>query len=175
MTHMEYRKLAKAYLVDFLNTIESKENLVLDQAFGDGEADFDKYEDYIGNYKQIVVYRDPRDVYMTGIILKEGWIPKDVENFIFWYRNKINNIDKYINSNDSRKLVLKFEDLVMNYDESLSKILNFLNIDKTHHIAPKTQFRPEYSIKNIGLYKNAKNKKAIEYIFTRLKDYCYDK
>lgn len=101
-------------------------------------------------------------------------MPQNVEDFVFWYNDKNKNLDKYINSNDSRQLVLRFEELVLNYDESLSKILNFLNIDKSHHIAPKAQFRPEVSIKNIGLYKNAENKKAIEYIYTHLKDYCYN-
>lgn len=171
----EYRKIAKKYLQDFFNTIESKENLVLDFGLCDYEADFDKYQEYVGDYKHITVYRDPRDVYIQGVILLgENWMPQNVEDFVFWYNDKNKNLDKYINSNDSRQLVLRFEELVLNYDESLSKILNFLNIDKSHHIAPKAQFRPEVSIKNIGIYKNAENKKAIEYIYTHLKDYCYN-
>lgn len=169
-----YRKLANEYLQKVFKTIESKENLVLDAGLGDGTADFDKYEDYVGKYKIITIYRDPRDVYMTGWILGEEWIPRDEEHFVFWYRNSFNNLDKYINSNDSRNITLRFEDLVLNYDKSLVQILNFLNIDKTHHIAPKTHFLPEYSAKNIGLYKNSTHKKAIEYIQERLKDYCYE-
>lgn len=46
-------------------------------------------------------------------------------------------------------------------------------MDKIHHIAPKTQFRPEYSIKNIGLYKNSEYKDIMDYIYEHLKDYCY--
>ena len=171
----EYRKLAKIFLLDFFNSIESKENLVLDYGLCDYEADFDKYQDYVGDYKYITVYRDPRDVYMTGILLDESWMPKDVEDFCIWYNDKNKNLDKYINSNDPRQLVLRFEDLVLNYDKSLSVILDFLNIDKSHHITPKKHFRPEYSIKNIALYKNAKNKKAIDTIEAHLRDYCYDK
>lgn len=170
---MQYRTIAKEYLINFLNTIESKDNLILDGALSDSSADFDKYEDYIGNYKIITVYRDPRDVWMTGTILQQPWIPRDKEDFIFWFKNRY-NIDKYLTSNDSRQLVLKFEDLVLNYDNSVLKILNFLNIDKKHHIAPKTQFRPEYSIKNIGLYRNPEYKDIMNYIYENLKDYCYE-
>ena len=167
--------MAKEYILKFLNTIESKENLVLDYGLCDYEADFDKYQDYVGDYKYITVYRDPRDVYFQGVILlKEKWIPANVEDFVYWYNDKNKNIDKYINSNDKRQLLLRFEDLILNYDESVSKILNFLNIDKSHHIAPKTQFRTEISIKNIGLYNNAQYKKQIEYIYAHLKDYCYE-
>ena len=172
LSTMQYRTIAKEYLINFLNTIESKNNLVLDAALSDSSADFDKYEDYIGNYKMITVYRDPRDVWMTGLILQQPWIPRNKEDFIFWFKD-MHNIDKYLNSNDPRQLVLRFEDLVLDYDNSVLKILNFLNMDKIHHIAPKTQFRPEYSIKNIGLYKNSEYKDIMDYIYEHLKDYCY--
>ena len=173
LSFKEYREFAKEYLTSFLKTIESKENLVLDAMLSDNNADFNKYQNYVGDYKCITVYRDPRDVYMTGKILQESWIPQDKDEFVFWFKNKY-NIDKYLNSNDSRQLLLRFEDLVLNYDNSISKILNFLNIDKSHHIAPKTQFRPEYSIKNIGLYKNFEDKDTIAYIYNNLREYCYE-
>ena len=120
LSTMQYRTIAKEYLINFLNTIESKNNLVLDVALSDGSADFDKYEDYIGNYKMITVYRDPRDVWMTGLILQQPWIPRNKEDFIFWFKD-MHNIDKYLNSNDPRQLVLRFEDLVLDYDSSVLK------------------------------------------------------
>lgn len=52
-----------------------KKFLVLDQFLSDTEYDLKKYSNYISNLKTIMVYRDPRDVYMTAKNLNIPWIP----------------------------------------------------------------------------------------------------
>lgn len=169
ITHEEFIEHARRYLHDFLNTIESKDFLFLDFIFGDGLADFDHYKQYIDDYKMVAIYRDPRDVFMDG--LDELFIPHRKEDFVRWYKSK--NIDKYINADHPNILTIRFEDLILDYEQTTTKVFNFYGIDKSHHIAPKTQFRPEYSIRNVGMYKKHKNQEDIEYIEKELKDYCY--
>ena len=150
ITHEEFIQYAKEYLNNFLKTIDKK---------------------YIDDYRMIAVYRDPRDVFVEGSITGEVWIPHEAENFVKWYKTK--NIKKYIESNHPNVMTIRFEDLVLDYDNTIPKVLEFYGIDKSHHVAPKTQFRPEYSRKNIELYKNFEDQESIKYIEDALKEYCY--
>ncbi len=172
LSSKEYRKIAKEYIQSIFNMINSKDYLVLDQLLSDNTADISKYHDYIGNYKQVAVYRDPRDVYVTGFLLNENWIPNNQKDFVLWYRSK--NIDKYIANESDNSITVRFEDLVLDYDNTVPKIIEFLGLKKENHIAPKTQFRPEYSKRNIGLFKNFEDQDAIKYIEANLSEYCYD-
>ncbi len=172
LTLDEFYEEARIYLHKFLKTIKSKEFLFLDFIFADGTGDFERYNKYIENCKIIGVYRDPRDVYVEGIQTNEPWIPHDKIEFVKWYKS--HEINKFININHPNFLLLRFEDFIYKYEETVSKALNFYGIDKSHHIAPKSQFRPEYSIKNTCLYKNWQDTESIEYIFDNLKEYCYE-
>lgn len=58
----EYRKYANEYIHKVLNTIESKENLVLDQFIAGFSFDFERDKEYLNDFKQIAVWRDPRDI-----------------------------------------------------------------------------------------------------------------
>lgn len=171
LTVKEYREIAREYVKSILNIINSKDFLVLDQFLSERSADFEKYHDYVGDYKQITVYRDPRDVYVTGRLINARWIPKDKEEFVKGYDGDL--IKKYIETKSKYSLVVRFEDLVLDYDNTVPKILDFLGLKKENHVAPKTQFRPEYSIRNIGMYKNYEDKETIDYIEENLKEFCY--
>lgn len=169
----EYRKYANEYIHKVLNTIESKENLVLDQFIAGFSFDFERDKEYLNDFKQIAVWRDPRDIYVTGILLNESWMPKSAEDFVLWYNKE--NINSYREAKNDFMLTLRFEDIVLNYSETIPKILDFLEIDKSHHIYPQTQFRPEISKQNIGLWKNYGDQKAIRYIEEHLKNYLWEK
>jgi hypothetical protein len=168
----EYREIAKGYILSVLKTIESKEYLVLDQFCGDGSTDMERKQAYAGPFKKICVYRDPRDVYATGYILEEHWIPKDPNDFIDWYRYAH---EGFIRDHDSPDIVtVRFEDLVLQYSITVTKVLHFLDIDKDKHIHPKKYFNPEISKKNIGLWKSFPDQDSIDLIYRELRDFCYD-
>lgn len=171
LTISEYRSEAQKYIKNVFNLLESKDYLVLDQLLSDGTENFERYHDYVGDYKQIAVYRDPRDVYMTGILLNELWIPRDKVDFVNWFNKHC--IKRYLASNSSYVKIFRFEDLVLDYDNTIPKVIEFLGLKKENHVAPKTQFRPEYSKKNIGLYKNHYDQDSIKYIEEHLKEFCY--
>ena len=168
----EYRSIANEYITKFLNSIESKDFLICDQILTTSAPDIDRKIEYFGDFKQIVVWRDPRDVYVTGILKDEQWIPKNPEDFVKWYYQR--GTPAYVNvASHPNILLIRFEDLVINYDEISKKINNFIGIDEEKHINKKQYFNPDISINNIGIYKNYKNQNEIKYIEAHLKEYCY--
>ena len=168
----EYREIAKGYILSVLQTLESKEYLVLDQFCADGSPDMGIKEEYIGPFKKICVYRDPRDVYVTGCLLEEHWIPKKPHDFVAWYRY---NLKGFVSTQKSSSMmVVRFEELVLQYSITVTKVLRFLGIDEDKHIHPKKYFNPEISKKNIGLWKSFANQDSIDLIYRELRDFCYD-
>lgn len=169
ITTKEYRLLAQKFIKKFLKTIDSKEFLLLDQVFSNGCTDIDKLTEYFGEFKNIAVYRDPRDIYVETTRKNIPYIPRSPEAFVNWYKMII---PRYLDIKHKNFLMIKFEDLILNYDETKSKIEKFLEIDKTHHINPQTCLKPEISAKNIGIYKDFKDQNTIDYIYQNLKEYC---
>ena len=167
----EYLEIAKEYVTSLLKTIESKEYLVLDQFLSDYCANFDLYKKVVGDYRLIAVYRDPRDVYATGILLKEPWIPKDKETFVKWYSKLVK---PYIGKSSKNFMMIRFEDLILQNESTTQKVADFLGIDISHHVNKQKYLITEKSSKNIGIYKKlTEHSEQIKYIEDQLKEYCY--
>lgn len=152
--------------------------IILDQAIPTTNAKMAL--DYFDSIKLIVVDRDPRDIFADIIINKPTsflgeriTIEQDAEIFVkdFLLRRRA----KSDLLNDKRILCITFEDLIMNYDCTLNKICDFLNIDKSSHTKKKAYFDPSLSMKNIGLWKNVLSKDSINKIEKELVDYLYQK
>ena len=171
LTLEQYYAYAREYVHKFFSSIESKDYLYVDQMFSNGTTDFDRFAQYVPGYRVVVVYRDPRDVYVEGRRNNEAWIPADKELFVKWYRDK--KIENYVQMRNEHLLTVRFEDMVLDYDRMVPKVLEFYGITPEHHVAPKTQFRPEYSARNIGLYKIWEDQETIRYIGEQLSEYCY--
>lgn len=92
-------------------------------------------------------------------------------DFVNWFNKDC--IKKYLDIKSPFVKIFRFEDLVLDYDNTIPKVIEFLGLKKENHVAPKTQFRPEYSKKNIGLYKNHYDQDSIKYIDEHLKEFCY--
>lgn len=114
-------------------------------------ANISKYERYFDSIKTIVVDRDPRDYYITNVIkLREKWIPEDLEQFAIIYRNHREQAKRFEDSHNV--LRIRFEDAIYHYDDFKVRIQDFLNLKGDDHIAPKTRFNPDVSIKNTMLW-----------------------
>lgn len=126
----------------------TKKMVVLDQAFSgnDPAKSFPFFDDVYG----IVVDRDPRDMYIFAkkVLLSKGrFMPTDnVEDFIKYYR-AMRDGQPYQQPHPC-VLVLQFEDMVYNYEETVSKIDNFLGISNQNR---RTIFIPEMSAANTNL------------------------
>ena len=172
----DFYKCAHDYIYDVVNYIgKGKKNIILDQFL----LPFNLYR--VDNYfddalKVIVVERDPRDVY---ILNKYIWpernlcvpMPKDVNEFCKFYKGMR---ESEIACNSDKVLRIKFEDLIYNYDNEVTKIIKFLGFTKADHINKKKRFNPDLSIENTQLFRKEEYIEEIKIIEKELKDYLYD-
>ena len=139
------------------------------------------------NAKLIVVQRDPRDIYASMIVSEGAFIPK-YETRANWRvkRNMLgNSIDLYIKRqalyyqhvnkvyDNGKVLRLQYEDVVLNYEKVLVQLYDFLGETPEIHVKKGEFFKPELSLKNVGLWKKMTDQTAISKIESALKPYCY--
>ena len=145
--------------------------------------------DMIDGSRQIVVTRDPRDVYVSGLNRHNvsgadaALLPFDNDGL-----NKsflaTDNLREYVRrqrlfysrvhvGNDPRILKVRFEDICLAYEPTVRKILDFLDIDLVRHAAPRTSFVPEKSGCGVGLWRSYSRKDEIAYIEKELPDLLY--
>jgi hypothetical protein len=112
-----------------------------------------KYSRYFTNPKIIIVDRDPRDLYVLNKALwGVGYIPSlTVEQFIDWY-----TATRGIHENEVRDadtlLFLHFESLIYEYDISLNKVYDFIDIPEKHHVNKLKYFNPDISKQNTQVF-----------------------
>ena len=137
--------------------------------------------------RQIVVTRDPRDVYISGLnhhnvnhkdksllafdndgLSKAFLATDDLETFVKRFRLYQDQLFK-----GSRKDVLhvKFEELILDYTAHKKMILDFLDIDPSQHTRPKSFFEPKESENNVGLWRNFSGKDEIRFIESELNEF----
>jgi hypothetical protein len=143
----------------------------------------------LGDAREIVVSRDPRDIY-ASIFVKDGvYIPDFLHNDSLWQLKAsmiaANDINIFIQQqrilseasksrcDDNRVLRLNYEDIVMNYDKTLKRILLFLELDSKLHHSPKKFFNPELSKANVGIWRKIKDQPNIQKIQSELNDLCW--
>jgi len=170
LTKDQYITIASQYIYKLLKSINSKQYLVLDQFISDGNPDLEYHMKYCGPLKEICIYRDPRDVYTYGILDNVSWIPRDPHDFIKWYLRKV---IPYLSYQHKDYLILRFEDMVLNYESSSRKIMDLIGLKSENHALKYKYFDPNISKKNIGIYKICNDKVAISVIEKELSQYCY--
>jgi hypothetical protein len=138
---------------------------------------------FFENVKSIVIDRDVRDIYLTGVTYSKGFndnVPMyskisgafDIDIFVL--RQEI--LQKNTKHQESEGVLrIMFEDLVLNYKSTVEKIMEFLEIDSKNHIYKMKFFNPNISKSNIGLWKNAGSQYQdnIKVIEERLNYLCY--
>lgn len=131
------------------------------------------FNSIFSNLKQIIVDRDPRDVYLDAMTYNAYPITKDINTFISFYES-VHSKEEIIN--DSITLKIQFEDLIYNYEETINRIFVFLDIDKKDHENIKSRFDPAVSINNTQTWKKekfSKYKSDIKIIENKLNKWCY--
>lgn len=176
LTLKEYINIVRKFVISVLNNLNfgfNKQNLVLDQFFNDLNFDYTHYSKYIDNLKYIVVFRDPRDVYTFAKTKNVPWIAHEtVEDFIVW--NKIMYSKFSIES--SEYLVVRFEDLVLNYNLIVPKIEEYIGLSSCNHIHMLKYFDPTESKKNVSIWKDYLSEYGSDYnvIEQEFGNYCYN-
>lgn len=127
--------------------------------------------------KCIVVDRDPRDIYATSVSYQVGFNDNvalykavagadNIHTFIARY-----NIYRSRVKEHSQVLRIDFDDVVSNYEKSLSRICDFLELDQSFHKRKFSAFNPEVSATNLKMWQNEKFS-HMETYFNLIKDEC---
>lgn len=132
---------------------------------------------FFDNVKSIIIDRDPRDIYLaawnyTNQDGSKGWkatLGKDVDDFVQRFKLYRKNIDTCIHPDILR---VTFEDLILEYDQTLLKLYDFLAIDSSVHHKKKEYFDPKISQAGVGMWKNSSRQAEIAYIYDHLNEYC---
>lgn len=125
---------------------------------------------YYSNPYCLSILRDPRDIY-TELKRKGYKFPGySVEIFCDWYINIIKKINIEEKAN-KKVLFLNFEDFVIKKQDSINKIFDHIEYERIDF--NKVDFNFSRCENNINLFKRELNKKEIEYIKNKLKDFLY--
>ncbi len=147
---------------------ESKEFIMLDQLVGSNYPE--RYLRYVNDIKVIIVDRDPRDVYISRIMVNDKVLPKDPHDFCIYYRG----IRKRTGGTPDNCLDVRFEDMIYHYEENVKRVLDFVGINVLHHINPKKYFNPEVSCRGTRLWeKYPQYNDAVLIIEKELKEFLY--
>jgi hypothetical protein len=124
---------------------------------------------YFESARCIVVDRDPRDTFVDQLKYRPMRLP--VDEFIRRYRLYRRIAAR--NLTESKDILrIRFEDLVLEYDHMVTRILDFLGEVGSIHATPKKYFDPTVSIKNVGMWKQYGRQGEIEKIYRELREYC---
>ena len=147
--------------------------ILLDQAISTNDAGaIDRYFD---NGKLIIVDRDPRDMYVEDVEIWRENLDNDTTSadagrrYVLRHKALRQSIPEAANV-----LVVRFEDLIRNYDEESKRIMAFVGFEENDHIESHKYLKPELSAKNIGVWKRyyEKYKDAIDVLSEMLPEYC---
>lgn len=118
--------------------------------------------------KMILVIRDPKDVYADSLRVKWAAIPEEPSEFIKWqtlvYKGWM-DVQLRLNDNiafENKLMVVKFEDLVNDYESKVSEIFKFLEINDKEHVNKEMYFKPSESRNNIAQWEELLTPKDIE-------------
>lgn len=173
----QFMEKSQKYLNDLFSLFGydiEKDTLVLDQPFS---ADCPSATSvFFKNAKAIIVDKDPRDLYL--LLKKESfvdcaWTPTDnVNDFIAYYKQIRRNYSDIVKE---KELIIRFENLIYEYEATIQLIENYLGLDKSKHIHKKCFFDPKKSINNTQLFrKYPEMKNDIEIIENELGSYLFD-
>ncbi len=148
---------------------ENKEFIMLDQFIGANNPS--RYLRYANDLKAIIVDRDPRDLYISRIKVRDRLLPSDPHEFCIYYRNIRKTTGKIPYDNC---MYVRFEDMIYNYEENVNKVFEFIGIDKSHHKDPKKCFNPSVSINGTKLWERyPQYEEAVKIIERELPEYLY--
>lgn len=171
LTVNEFISYTNAYLLELIELCKKKYNKERFAVDGDYSAlNPEKILRYFPNSKMLLVIRDPRDVYATVRTGSFLFAPKDFEQSLDWQLaiyKRWKEATKDLSDDVFR--VIKFEDLIINYDDTVEKIFDYYNIDSYLHKNKNQYLFPEQSKKNVGLWKKYLTKTEADIIKEKFK------
>lgn len=173
----KFLELSRKYIDDIFTPLISQStasHVILDQAVP--LLNYENEMNFFREPKLIVVDRDPRDIY-ANLIELNFWFGKDfaktrdVNKFITMH--KASRINRQQLKKDSSVLLLRFEDLIYNYEESIKRVIEFIGLKHDDHTNKREFFDPDISINNVGMWRRVITESEANVIVSDLEDYCY--
>ena len=130
--------------------------------------------EYLDRGYVIVVDRDPRDVYVESrrqrltMFMPGG----ELGDFVTWYRRHREEAARLTRPHP-RVLHVQFEDLVLNYDDAVSRIMRFLDLTPDRHRDPARVFDPGVSKRNVKMWKDFPRQDEIGVIEQELEEFLW--
>jgi hypothetical protein len=136
--------------------------------------------DMLEGSRQIVVTRDPRDIYVSGLGQAQakgsdrGLLAPDNDGVnksflatddLAFFAKRFEFLHRHLYSGaDPRVLRIRFEDLVLDYQRTVDRVLAFLGLPPSAHARKGSRFRPELSRKNIGTWRTYSRAEDIRFL-----------
>ena len=182
----------KVYYGDFCNDFYEKTQAYIEKVFSPLYNESQKYilvdslytatsttpneVRYYKHSKALIANRDPRDLYVINKeIYGEWYMPTwNVDAWITYYKHRRSCINPQKEQNKDTILHIQFEELIYEYEDSLSKIMQFLHLKALNHTKKGQIFIPEKSRTNTQVFrKYPRYFKDIEKIEKELPEFCY--
>ena len=169
----EFVAHAQKYIESLFDQIVGEETqyIIMDQAVSAQNCLQEKI--FVPNSKVIIVDRDPRDIYAD--LMKDGNLigkdlrdSHDTDKYIRWHRALRRTLPEVKDSRDV--LYIRFEDLVLKYDDMEKTIESFLGLEHSDHVKRRQLFNPDVSSKNVGMWRNKLNNDEIEKLQLELRE-----
>lgn len=123
--------------------------------------------------EQLVVDRDPRDIYLDVIQWNGYPVSSRVEDFIRYFRDGRSRISFNSTPQVHR---LRFEDLILNYEATRDSIFGLLGISMSEHQTPGRFLRVDESRSNVFMWHRVHDSELqndVRRIGEELGDWCY--
>ena len=166
-----FYKETKAYVKEILRAMgaNTEKIICLDQPF-EGNSPENSFP-FFDNPYAIVIDRDPRDLYFEYKYNNHPdvkYVPNTtVEDFVIYYKNMRKN-----KTTSKSVLRLNFEEFIYEYDETISKVEEFLQLGE--HSRPRQFFDPSKSINNTQqIRKHPEDIDNVKYIEENLEEFLF--
>ncbi len=177
-THDQFDQATQAYFEELYAQMAEKngaEHIILDQAVSPNNPDV--IHRYFKKAKLIIVDRDPRDMYVDDIVNwgeRQDDAPETAQAGSRYVLRQLALRERI--PEDADVMYVRFEELILNYDATVSAIGEFLGFDASMHIRKGMYLKPERSAKNIGIWKQhyEKYRDALDVITSQLPHLCYE-
>ncbi len=175
----EFVEYARLFIQKYFKLCEKKETEVYDHIILPEQCGAMKQ--FFTDEKLIIVDRDPRDVYLSAHHIwntvrcgsQRAPFPDGIDNFCsIWQRGHELTLK---NADCDRIKIVRFEDLIYKYDETVKDIAEFCELDLSKHTAKGKVFVPAKSIKNTQVFRKSPEFNGETEILEReLAGYLYD-
>ena len=173
ISQTKFDKIARRYIYSLINSITDKDCFCFDEGFIG--LYIDELLEILPDCKIIIIVRDPKDVIATtkyvgwkanpiNVFRKADWL---FETYSYW----VEYLCKQKFYDNQNVKIIKFEDLIIDYNCSKDELFNHLNISVEKHKNMKKYLNPELSKVNVGIWKNILTHEESIYIDKKFKEF----